>query len=294
MNIFPKKDWECPNCTFINTDSYDLCELCGYEPETYQFDIPIDVLDTASRYKNNNKMSKFLSFFNKKYVLLPVIHVKDLEQVLKNCELCFECGTDGVWLINHNVDSSELVRIIKDVRNIYPEKWIGANFVDLYAHEAFDVINETGIKLDGLWVDNAMINEDSTFQKTAEFLNCVRFKNSWNGLYFGSIAFKYKAQPKNLKTLAKKAYPFMDVVTTSGTGNGNEMPVKKAQDIFDSVMGTPIAIASGVTHQNIQKYSKYVNCFMVSSCIESDFFNFDRQKLIDLVSIVRLLNFPQT
>jgi hypothetical protein len=264
--------------------------MCDAQSETYHFDVPFDTMQKSEEYKKTCKMEKFKNIFGKSHVLLPVIHVKNYEQALSNCKMCFECGVDGVWLINHDCSSLDMIDIIKKIRYTYPTNWIGANFVDLYPHEVFNRIQKMKLQLDGVWTDNAMINEDSNFQNAAEFVNYSKFANSWNGLYFGGIAFKYRTEPKSVGKVASIAQTYVDVVTTSGNGNGHQMPLSKALEISSNVTNAPVAVASGITHQNILTYKPYVNCFMVSSCIEEDFYNFDRAKLNSLVSIVKSMN----
>ena len=47
-------------------------------------------------------MNKIQSAFNKNKVFLPVIHLLDKEQMLKNTIAAKEAGFDGVFLIDHN------------------------------------------------------------------------------------------------------------------------------------------------------------------------------------------------
>jgi hypothetical protein len=48
-------------------------------------------------------MNRFRRVFHHRHVVLPVIHVSDLEQALRNTHLAHEEGADGVFLINHGI-----------------------------------------------------------------------------------------------------------------------------------------------------------------------------------------------
>ena len=59
----------------------------------------------------------------------------------------------------------------------------------------------------------------------------------------------------------------MDVVTTTGKGNGHQMPPKKAKIIANNIGDVPMAVASGITLENCELYKDHVNSYMVASCI---------------------------
>ena len=54
-------------------------------------------------------MSRFRRQFpHSRHVVLPVIHVEDLQQTLRNADLARSAGCRGVILINHWISADEL------------------------------------------------------------------------------------------------------------------------------------------------------------------------------------------
>lgn len=51
-------------------------------------------------------------------------------------------------------------------------------------------------------------------------------------------------------------------------------------------MGTPIAIASGITPENVVEYLPFVDAYLVSTGISADFYNFDFKKTQELSDII--------
>ncbi len=79
----------------------------------------------------------FRKVFGNKHVVLPVIHVDDELQANKNAEIASREGVDGVFLINHSMDSSSLLQIHATVTHCFPDLWVGVNCLDLSPAEVF-------------------------------------------------------------------------------------------------------------------------------------------------------------
>ena len=95
----------------------------------------------------------------------------------------------GVFLINHGMSSSELLSIHRGVVAEHGGWWVGVNCLDLSPLEVFHSIDDT---VAGVWVDNAMIDENAEAQPEAERVLDARKRIGWSGLYFGGVAFKYQ------------------------------------------------------------------------------------------------------
>jgi predicted TIM-barrel enzyme len=79
----------------------------------------------------------------------------------------------------------------------------------------------------------------------------------------------------------------MDVVCTSGPGTGKAADVSKVVAMREAV-GTAgaIALASGVTAENVSIYLPYVDAFLVGTGIEARFGVLDPAKLAALLAAV--------
>ncbi len=229
-------------------------------------------------------------------LVLPVIHVLDNQQAEANVRLALEAGCPGVFLINHDFPYSELIPVIRHVRLAFPDYWIGVNFLAKTGKVAFPVLaqlGEEGVRVDGYWADDARIDEQraATDQFDAEEIARVRAECGWNGLYFGGTAFKKQREvsPADYQKSAAIACDFMDVVTTSGIATGHSADLQKIKTFRQACKDTPVALASGITPENVSSYAPYVDCVLVATGInvKDNFYNIDPDQLARLIELTR-------
>lgn len=231
-------------------------------------------------------MANFYETFNKSQVVLPVIHVESKKQAFWNAETAKKAGADGVFLISmRGMDSKGLLEIQREVKKIFSTWWVGVNLLGEPSVKVFDKLDD---KTSGLWVDNAQINEWSKKQFEADSIKFAREKSGWKGLYFGGVAFKYQRHVDNLALAAQIATQYMDVITTSGERTGLAPDYEKIATIKASVGNFPIAIASGISPENIEKYKNVANCYLVAtSLLIPGTENFDYSRVADLVQTIK-------
>jgi hypothetical protein len=229
-------------------------------------------------------MSRFREVFPKGHVVLPVIHVESLEQTLRNVAIAMEAQADGVFLINHYIRADELLDIHAAVADAFPDCWIGVNCLDLDPHEVFARVSH---RVDGIWTDNAMIDEHAVEQPEAEAVLQLRRSRGWRGLYFGGVAFKYQRHVDDVASAAVRARAFMDVVTTSGAGTGIAASVEKIRRMKTALGDFPLAIASGITPENVVDYLPHSDCYLVATGISKSFEELDPPLVQRLVHTVR-------
>lgn len=229
-------------------------------------------------------MTRFKQVFSERPAILPVIHVESLEQALRNAQIARQTKCDGVFLINHKGTYGELLAIHRAVANEFPDWWIGVNCLDLAPWELFDKISP---QVAGLWVDNAGIDETAREQPQAERVADARLRSSWQGLYFGGVAFKYQRQVADLGEAARLATRYVDVVTTSGSGTGQAAHTEKIRTMKRAIGGFPLAIASGITPENVHHYLGICDCFLVATGISRSWSELDPKRVASLVSRVR-------
>ena len=61
----------------------------------------------------------------------------------------------------------------------------------------------------------------------------------------------------------------------------------KIQRMSEAADGHPLAIASGVTPDNVNDYLPYINAFLVSTGISKDFHNLDLEKTKELMEKIK-------
>ena len=125
--------------------------------------------------------------------VLPVIHVQELGQVRRNVEIAISQGVQGVFLINHDFGVEPFIPIITELRELFPNLWLGVNFLAVTGKDAFlrlGDLQQNGIPVDAYWADDGRIDERKTDQVEASEIADVRAASGWDGTYFGGVAFK--------------------------------------------------------------------------------------------------------
>jgi nicotinamidase-related amidase len=197
--------------------------------------------------------------------IIPVIHMLTKEQVIINVATCLSEGINKVFLINHNLKNNELLSTAEMLKKTYPELWIGVNLLGM--------TTENAIQLDLSYIDAIWADDGLTHLSWAELKEVFALRK-FKGLFFGGLAFKYQKQPLDLREACHKT-TFIDVPTTSGPGTGKAATRLKVQEIRNLLGSKPLALASGVDIDNIERYAGLVDYFLVSSSIT------DKNELID-------------
>ncbi len=229
-------------------------------------------------------------------VVLPVIHVLDNEQAMRNVHAAMDGGSHGVFLINHDFPYPQFLPIVRHIREHFPDLWFGVNFLAVTGKNAFPILGQLqneGVQINAYWADDARIDEHCPpgNQAEAEEISRIRTESGWNGLYFGGTAFKKQREvaAENYRESASAACSHMDVVTTSGIATGQAADISKIEVFRKTCGDKPLAIASGITPQNAELYAQHVDCFLVATGIniENDFYNIDPQRLELLMGITK-------
>ena len=215
-----------------------------------------------------------------------VIHVEDFEQVSVNAAYAYENGADGIFLINHSLSCEDLLEIYHDVRKKYPDQWIGLNFLGPDAARAMQMLPADA---DGLWTDNAEIDEDGPNIIPGQWYADFK-KTHPRSSYFGGVAFKYQRHVENLECAAKEAQLCMDVICSSGAGTGIAANVDHVRRLCSGKGDRPLALASGVTPENIHTFLPYADCFLVATGVSRSFRMLDPQKVKLLAEKIRAYN----
>lgn len=213
--------------------------------------------------------------FGRKKVALPVIHILSEAQALRNVAIAVEADADGVFLIHHQGNSTELLEVGKAVRSTYPDLWMGYNFLGESAYGVWSLVDSS---VDGIWVDNAGIEEEASSQVYAQRIDAQKDASGWEGLYFGGVAFKYQRPVEDLESAGEKACFYLDVPTTSGQGTGYAADLERIVRLKSRMGDHPLGIASGITPDNVELYLPHVDAFLVATGISSDFHNLDSAK----------------
>ena len=229
------------------------------------------------------RIGRFRAVFGDGHVVLPVIHVVTSAQALRNAGVARAAGANGIFLINHGMGWRELLQIHQQVVAAFPGWWVGVNCLDLKPRE---VVSHATSDIGGIWTDNAHINEEQQEQPKAVAVLDGRQSRGWPGLYFGGVAFKYQRHVHDLAQAARLAARYMDVVTTSGPGTGQAAMVDKIAVMKQALGAFPLAIASGITPENVADYLPHADCLLVATGISRTFEELDSSRVRALVDAV--------
>lgn len=217
----------------------------------------------------------------------PVIHVRHVEQVLEQVEVARHHDIAGVFLIDHDADDARLIRSIIAVRRNHADLFLGANVIRRSASQALEILAPhfpDGIPLDALWSDNAGVALDGDDRAFCT-LGSARERTGWDGLHFGGIAFKYQSpvSDADLPRLGELARRHVDVPTTSGSGTGKAADTHKLVALRVGLGDHPLALASGVTPDNIHSFLGFVDHILVSTGIADSNDRIAPEKLASLL-----------
>lgn len=224
---------------------------------------------TVHAYTSAPRKTRLETAFGRSRVFLPVIHPVARDTALESIRTAIESEADGIFLINQGMSSSQVLHFIQEVRRRHHDLWIGVNLLGTEPEEVIGLVAD--LPVGGIWSDNADIDEQSESQPAGERFQQAREKVGWQGLYFGGVAFKYQREVPDalLPAAGRHAVPWMDVVTSSGPGTGYAASVEKARALRSGMGIHPLALASGVSPENVAGFLPYVDAYLVASEIET-------------------------
>lgn len=183
---------------------------------------------------------------------------KQIAAVTDDILAAIEGGADGVFLIGHSMKHWSLAPIVFAAKLNFPQIPVGVNYLDKGLTSALtDIDDDDGILLaDMLWSDDAPVRYD-------------RLAHNDVGIpvYVG-VAFKYKPPEKDLEATIRACVDGNFIVTTSGDATGVAPTLSKLSRMR-SILGPDhvLALASGVTAQNIKSFMPFVDHFFVASSV---------------------------
>lgn len=210
----------------------------------------------------------------------PVIHLNTLEMAMDNAAIAFNAGCDGVFIIHMEGRDDLVDPVAKEIKKMWPDKKVGVNYLTMNAFDG--VLRAESNLFDAFWTDASGVRSDGIEDvaiKVQQFLSICR-----NIKFFGSVAFKYQRTDPNPALAAELATRLGMIPTTSGSATGKAPPVEKIKSIYEFNQNRPLAIASGVTPENVLSLAPYVSHILVSTGISKSFFEFDADKLNALVN----------
>lgn len=212
--------------------------------------------------------------------VLPVIHYLNSQQAHAEADLAFRVGADGVFLISHNGRNAEMLDVSKAIKARYPHKQIGLNLLGEDALTTLLAVEQAGLDL--AWADDPGVTSAGWTELGAVLAHYLR-NSGTTVTFFGSVAFKYQAHEPEPGRAAELAAMNGMLPTTSGPRTGEPPALTKAQRMHQALAGGRLAVASGMSPENVADYLPYFTHYLVATGVASDKHHFDESLLADFI-----------
>lgn len=211
--------------------------------------------------------------------VLPVIHHIEPQLTMDEIQVAIDCAADGVFLISHESCDDELVEVAKKAIQEFKGFPIGLNLLSLDCWQATRRAMDIGCRM--VWADDMGV-DSSGLNVLGHKVTEIAQANPDLQL-FASVAFKYRPHEPEPVMAAHQARLAGFIPTTSGEATGSAPdPAKIAAMGADG----PLAIASGMTPQNVRRYAKYLTHILVATGVSRDEYQIDPAKLRRLIEAV--------
>lgn len=212
--------------------------------------------------------------------IYPVIHHLDAPTTIAQAALAARCGAHGVFLINHNprVDDAILVQLGVEIRLAHPGLRVGINMLHAPVRQAAHAVRDAG--LDMVWGDDCGV---SSAGLTPRGEAMRQFALAHPGVeVFASVAFKYQPYEHRPMAAADTARLSGFTPVTSGAATGSPPEILKIEQMSHSGKA-PLAVASGMTPENVSRYAPMLSAILVATGVSVDEHHFDEKRLRLLV-----------
>lgn len=226
---------------------------------------------------------------NKTPQIFPVIHHVDSRTTRNEAELAFQMGADGVFLISHYgdkpayagiADDETLMSLAKQLKAEHSNAAIGINCLSWSPVKTAKRAVLNG--LDMVWADSMGVDSTGLSREGVE-MRALAASNP-DTLFFASVAFKYMPFEPDPVSAAMHARLAGFIPTTSGSATGEAPDVSKIAAMSEA---GALAIASGMTPENVDLYAAYLSHILVATGISADEHHLDPQKLASFIKRVR-------
>jgi hypothetical protein len=206
----------------------------------------------------------------------PVIHLRSLDLGIENAQITADSGCPGVFLISMDGNDESIDPIADSIKTRLPNLLVGVNYLTKTAEAAIARSLKAGHH--ATWADGAGIrsDEDSALPARCAALLAGRKDHQ----FFASFDFKYQRKDPNPPRAARMALDLGFVPTTSGMKTGSAPVPAKLAAIRDEIgIEAPLAVASGITPDNVASLGPYLSHILVATGISRSFYEFDADLL---------------
>lgn len=218
-------------------------------------------------------------------LVYPVIHYLNDTLALEQASIASDAGAAGVFLISHHNNDERLWPLAQQVKSLYPQLKVGVNGLSTPLQEVAQKVSD--YHLDMLWSDNCGITSKGVESKALAL-------QLWHQTHpsvevFASVAFKYQAAEPNPSLAALYAQGLGFIATTSGSATGSAPEVEKIKKMYEAVEDklrrdfsahcATLAIASGMTLENVEDFKPYLSHILVATGVSHNEHKLDYERL---------------
>lgn len=216
--------------------------------------------------------------------IYPVIHHLNQDLSIDQARLAHEAGADGVFLISHHGQNSDLPNVGGAIQDLeLPSFKVGVNFLGWSPLDAYKTAEEMG--MDMLWLDAPGLSSRGLEAAGCRLVEYIRSHSLDMVEVFTSVAFKYQPHEFIPSAAAALARNLGFIPTTSGPATGVAPDVQKVADMYGQ--SGPLAVASGMTADNVAQFVPYLSHILVATGVSLDGHHFDFELLRQFVGVVR-------
>ncbi len=218
--------------------------------------------------------------------ILPVVHLHPyddtaLTQVLNHANLIFDKhNLNGLFLISHHAKELDVINNAILLNDLYPDKRIGVNCLSMTPTSIVETFKYHNFTPD-IWLDYAGVDSYGYTHGTSLLSNLMKRTNI---RVFSSVAFKYQPHEENPQKAADNARKIGFIPTTSGNATGCPPTTQKIESMYNS--SGSLAVASGMTPENVGLYKDHLSHILVSTGISKDEYTIDPDKLKQFIDAV--------
>lgn len=201
-------------------------------------------------------------------IVLPVIHHHSDDASFAAADIAFAAGCPGVFLIHMGGRDAMLDAPARAIKAHRPDKFVGTNRLSM--EPAAAIRHDASLGLDGTWSDSPGISTLPRFARDlAPISAAIAEAQAANPAFafFASVAFKYQPAEPDPAAAALIATAQGWIATTSGEGTGVAADMGKLSTMRAALRTAPLAIASGVTPENVAEHARYVSHILVATGI---------------------------
>jgi len=215
-------------------------------------------------------------------IVLPVIHVHSSKQALHESGVAALAGALGVFVISMRGDNAPLLELGNGIKRAHPSLRVGVNLLGESAHAALRL--SAGAGLDLTWSDEPVVTSSGPSAEALAIRAALARAPAHK--FFAAAAFKYQKHEPNPAAAAAAARALGFIPTTSGPATGVAPEIAKLEAMSSGGVQA-LAVASGVTPENVGEIAPLVDYILVATGVSSTDGSFDPAKLATVIRVAQ-------